>query len=209
MAFRFGVLQRSVREDLQAMKAESAPPPSVRSPKLRSRLQILLVLVCAVGVFAGARMSRSNAAALPLLAQQIAGTWELQSVNGDPIGPHADSVVLMQRVAFQGGILRGATRLRADTPAGTTMMPFPDESAKSVSATTDGRYVDVDWTGTYTVLDEKRIELHIGKATYRMEAKINLQNHTLECDHDAILTFPGSTHYTVSAVPLAPGKTPR
>ena len=208
MAFRFGISHRSVREELQNREATGAPPQPVRSSKLRSRLQMLLVLVCAVGVFAGARMSRSNAAALPLLAQQIAGIWELQTVNGDPIGPHADSVVLMQRVTFQNGRLRGATRLRADTPAGTTMMPFPDESANNAVTTTDGRYVDVDWTGTYTVLDEKRIELHVGKATYRVEAKISLQNHTLEFDHDAVLTFPGPTHYTASSAPLALGPTP-
>ena len=74
-------------------------------------------------------------------------------------------------------------------------MPFPDESAKSATTSADGRYLDVTWTGSYTVLDSRRVELHIGKAVYRVEAQFGSAFRSLEFDHDAILTLPGATKY--------------
>ena len=199
MAFFAAKPNRSVHEDLRwmAMLAQADDPAAPRSSKIRTRLHTMGAILCAVGVFAGVGMTRNrqaNAATLEV-EQKLAGTWTLKTVGGAEIGPHFASDVLLQRVTFTNGTLRGDTRLRANTVSGTTDMPFPDESAKSATTSADGRYLDVTWTGSYTVLDSRRVELHIGKAVYRVEAQFDSAFRSLEFDHDAILTLPGATRY--------------
>lgn len=169
----------------------------------RSRVQTLMALICAVGVFVGVRMShvRNKTAAPAQSAQAVEGTWELQSINGDPVGQKADSVILSQRMTLRGGRIEGETRLPADTPAATTSMPFPDESVERVEASADGHEVTVSWSGTYSRKSDRVLELQIGQATYRAALTLDPVARTLEMDHDAILTFKGPARY--QAVPAA------
>ena len=199
MAFFLARPKRSVHEDLQIMAAmaQGEIPAAPRSPKIRTRLHTLGAILGAVGVFVGIGTTRNRQAGAATVEteQRLAGTWALQTVGGAAIGPHFTSDLLLQRVTFANGIARGETRLRANTASGTTDMPFPDESAKGAVTSADGRYLDVAWEGTYTVLDSRRIELHIGKAVYRVEAKFDSAFRSLEFDHDAILTLPGAAAY--------------
>lgn len=169
----------------------------------RSRVQTLMALICAVGVFVGVRMShvRSKTAAPAQSAQSVEGTWELRTINGDPVGQKADSVILSQRMTLRGGRIEGETRLPADTPAATTSMPFPDESVEKVEASADGHEVTVSWSGTYSRKSDRVLELQIGQAAYRAALTLDPVARTLEMDHDAILTFKGPARY--QAVPTA------
>ncbi len=179
----------------EAQAEDSAAP---RSPRIRRRLHTLGAVLCAVAVFVGIGTTRSRQADAATFAteQRIAGTWGLKSVGGAAIGPRSTSDIALQQVTFAQGKIHGDTRLRANTASGTTDMPFPDESAKSATTSADGRYLDVTWEGSYTVLDSRRIELHIGKAVYRVEANFDSEYRCLDFDHDAILALPGATHYT-------------
>lgn len=162
-----------------------------------SRVQMGLAIVGAVGVFAGARLSQApaTASASALTAETVDGTWELQSVGGDPIGPNVESGVLSQKVVFGHGAVQGETRLLAASAAGTTTMPFPDLSVASVQDSADSHTVTVTWSGTYAVLPNNRLDLHIGKAQYKLAGKINPQTHLLELEQDAILTYKGMALY--------------
>jgi hypothetical protein len=166
-------------------------------------VQTLLALVCAVGVFVGVRIShaRGPKAAPPLSAQAVEGTWELQSIHGDPVGQNADSVILSQRVTLRGGKIAGETRLHGETPAATTTMPFPDESVEKVESSADGHAVTVTWAGTYRIKNGRVLELRIGQAAYRAALTLDPATRTLVMDHDAILTFQGPARY--QAVPAA------
>ena len=199
MAFFLARPNRSVHEDLQLMagQAQGENPAAPRSPKVKKRLHTLGAILGAFGVFVGigtTRNRQANAATVET-EQRLSGPWALQTVGGAAIGPHFTSDILLQRVTFENGKARGDTRLRANTASGTTDMPFPDESAKSATTSADGRYLDVAWEGSYTVLDSRRIELHIGKAVYRVEAHFDSAFRSLEFDRDAILTLPGATSY--------------
>jgi hypothetical protein len=171
-------------------------------------MQALLAAVCALGVLIGARIAHlhSGLPAPPLTAQALAGTWELESVNGDPVGPNADSVLLAQRITFQGGKLQGETHLRADTAAATTSMPFPDASVRSVQASADGHEVTVSWDGAYTLRQGRTLQFQVGKASYQATITLNPAAHTLTLDHDAILTFPGPTRYHLVSTPATQPK---
>ena len=203
MAFTWANPKRSVREDLQIMEAIAARREATKlrssdQAKRRTRLNGLGAALAAIGVFAGFgwNQQRLAGAAMQETERNLTGTWALKAVNGELIGPHVASDVLMQRVTFENGKLRGDTRLRANTAAGTTDMPFPDESAKSATTSSDGRYLDVAWEGVYTVLDSRRLELKIGKTGAIVEAHFDSGDRALEFDHDAILTVPGGVRYT-------------
>jgi hypothetical protein len=180
-----------------AALAQEAQEETARTARRRGRLQAFLAAFCALGVFMGVRMAHTHRGrVVPSLSEQaLAGTWELRTVHGDPVGPDVDSVVLSQRIHFQDGRLQGETRLHADTAAATTAMPFPDESVRSVRAGADGHEVTVTWDGSYILRDNRILELHIGNATYRAAVTLDPAAHTLMMDHDAILTFPGPTRY--------------
>ena len=162
-----------------------------------SRVQVGLAIVGAIGVFAGARLSRAHTVSgdSALTAAAVDGTWELQSVGDDPIGPNVESGVLSQKVVFGHGAVQGETRLLAASAAGTTTMPFPDLSVADIQESADSHTVTVTWRGTYTVLPNSRLDLRIGKAQYKLAGKINFHTHLLELEQDAILTYKGAALY--------------
>ena len=161
------------------------------------RVQVGLALVCCVGVFGGAHLSRANNANenTVLSAEQLNGTWELQSVGGEPIGPDVESGVLAQKMTVTHGKVQGETRLLAASAAATTAMPFPDLSVARVEESQDGHEVRVTWNGTIAILPNNRIELRIGKAQYRLAAHFNPKTLGLEMEQDAILTYKGVAKY--------------
>jgi len=159
-------------------------------------MQAFLVAACALGILVGMRLSRGGGADQSALNEEtFAGTWQLQSVNGNRVGPRVDSAVISQQVTFSQGRVHGVTVLRADTEAGTTAMPFPDQSVTEVTASADGHDVTVVWDGTYTLLDKNRADLRIGRAGYRAVVAPDPVTHHLEFDHDTILTYPGRARY--------------
>lgn len=170
----------------------------------RGRLQVFLALACAVGVFAGVRVSQNkkNHDSAPLTEQTLAGTWELKSINGDLVGPNVQSVILLQRVTLQNGLICGETRLRADTEAAVSSMPFPDESVTSVKTSMDGFDVAVQWNGTYTILSSHLVELKLGHAAYRVAIKPDPRTHALDFDHDVVLVYKGIAHYVPATTPI-------
>lgn len=176
---------------------EWRPPKRVkRNTGGRKRLQLLLTLACAVGLFVGVRAVRARRASVPALTEAaLIGTWELQSLQETPVGLKPDSVVLSQRLTLQNGRIEGETRLRAATETATLALPFPDESVREVVSNPDGYDVKVTWNGVYSLVNDKLLELHIGKATYRVEARPNAQARTLLLDHDFILTYRGPAQY--------------
>ncbi len=164
-------------------------------------LRTLLVGISALGACGGlyAYNTRQANPSFTLSETTLAGTWDLQAVGADPVGEKTDSVLLSQRVIFGNGRLHGETRLRAETTAASTAMPFPDQTATDVKTSPDGHEVDVSWDGKYKVLENNRLELSIGKAQYRLAATINPKAKQLTMDHDAVLTFKGATRYGVAA----------
>ena len=161
------------------------------------RVQVGLALVCCVGVFSGAHLSKANDAnkTVALNAEQLDGTWELQSVGGDPIGPDVESGVLAQKMTIAHGKVQGETRLLATSAAATTAMPFPDLSVAHVEESQDGHEVRVTWNGTVAILPNSRVELRIGKAQYRLAVHFNPKTLGLEMEQDAILTYKGVAKY--------------
>lgn len=165
---------------------------------LRSgRVQVVLAVVCAAGVFGGSQLSRSSRASdtADLSAERIEGTWDLQSVGGEAIGPDVQSGVILQHVTFLHGKIQGETRLLATSVAATTAMPFPDLSVAHVEESQDSHEVAVTWKGTYTLLPNNRVEFRIGKAQYKLAAKFNMSPFGLEMEQDTILTYKGATLY--------------
>lgn len=165
---------------------------------LRSgRVQVGLALVCCVGVFSGAHLSQAKNAkeAASLSAEQLNGTWELQSVGGEPIGPDVESGVISQKMTIANGKVKGETRLLAASAAATTSMPFPDLSIAHVEESADGHEVRAAWNGTITLLPNDRVELRIGKTQYRLGVHFNPKTLGLEMEQDAILTYKGIAKY--------------
>lgn len=170
--------------------------------KRRGKLHLLLAASCIVGILTGAHLSHFSQPAIPEIpiARAIQGDWELKSIDGSQIGPKVESVILSQYVRFQGGTLHGATHIRADSDAGTTAMPFPDESVTEVKAPVGGNDLLVVWDGTYKVLPNQLIEMHIGKAKYLIKVHADPQKRTLEMDQDAILTYKGASCYEAATI---------
>lgn len=179
-----------------------------RRMRQRGRLHTLLAGAGALGLFLGVHLThRPGVRETPLSEQTLDGAWELTAVNGDPVGPKADSTVLSQRITFRQGRAFGETVLRARSEVATTALPFPDQSVRRVIASPDGHDVTVKWDGAYTLLENRRLELHFGAATYRAAVTLAPNARSLRFDHDAILTFPGPTDYrALSAAQLAARK---
>ena len=176
----------------------------------RRRIQTIMVGAGVVGVLIGVRLTQphKNAAVTHADEAAIEGDWELVSVNGLPVGPRAESVIISQKVHFHDGKLQGETHVVANSEAGTTAMPFPDESVAEVKAGLGNNEVVVLWSGSYFTLPNHIVEMHIGKATYRVTMQDDSSQNTLNMEQDAILTYRGPAAYRAST-PLATQRTAR
>ena len=182
--------------DAVDLDADESDGDEIR-PARRNRWQLILAGVCVIGILGGARLARNRAreSGNRLWNESaLTGTWELKTVGNDPVGPDKDSAVLSQRVTFTAGKLRGETHLRGDVPA-TAALPFPDASVHKVQSSLDGHDITVTWDGTYTVEDNGRIGLHVGKAFYFALGSWRNGGQTLQFDHDLVLTYQGATRY--------------
>ncbi len=128
-----------------------------------------------------------------LTSAQLNGNWVL-SANAVSQFPG----VIKQTVQFSGGSVKGTTILRADSPAGTAHLPFPDHSVDSVTESGDGYKLTANWHGTYKILSGNRVDLTIGKADYTLHASLNSKSHTLTFSHDVLLVGGSSTIYSAS-----------
>ena len=162
------------------------------------RVQVGLALVCCVGVFSGAHLSKANNAkeAVALSAEQLDGTWELQSVGEEPIGPDVESGVSCaenDHCAWQSARRNPS----AGDKRGGNHVPcrFPTSVWRMSRQVSDGHEVRVAWNGTVAILPNSRVELRIGKAQYRLAVHFNPKTLGLEMEQDAILTYKGIAKY--------------
>ncbi len=191
--------------DTQEEPDSSEETSKISDPKERRtlRVRILAFLVCVLAGFAVIRMTmRASADTESAVTQRaLNGVRTLHSVNGDPVGPTAAYVIATQDITFRDGKFHGLTMLRADTDAGTSVLPFPDETVTRVVASADGRWLNVYWDGTFSIIDDRRIELRIGKAAYLATVDIRPSQHTVAFNHDPILTFHGEARYCAMLPP--------
>lgn len=168
--------------------------PDPETLRKRVRLQSALTVVCAGAILFGSlsRQMRPAPASGVLSAQNVAGSWELQSLSGQSVGNQSALGVLSQRVVLREGRIFGETHLKPD--AETTALPFPDESVAKVETESNGA-TTVHWHGTYEVVDGKRLSLHIGKAAFLVPAHRDSASLLLSCDSDLILTTSGAAVY--------------
>lgn len=161
------------------------------------RTQVMLAAFAALGVLFGAKMARRHPAEslAQVSPENLAGVWELKSLNGVILRPEANLAVLSQHITFRENRIFGETRPRTGSSAATTAMPFPDSSVRRVTSSEDGFETIVTWEGTYRILNRTNLDLTVGKAKYRANTHWNPQTATLELDHDAILTYPGAALY--------------
>ena len=170
---------------------------SRRRTMRRGMLALLLVGICGAGVFAGTRLAPGSAEdhLPPLPDALIAGDWELHSINGYPVGPETESVILSQHIHFQQGRLRGMTCIRSERYGANTSLPLPSEIVTEVRGRVGGHGIRILWDGCYRMLPNRRIEMRIGKGVYRMRLLPDPQKQTLDLEQDPILTYKGLAHY--------------
>lgn len=161
------------------------------------RMQMLLAAGGAAGVFLGTQLAQKPRVEEGhlLSPQALEGVWELHSLNGVTLDVKANLPVLSQRITLREGRIFGETRLRTGSEASTAAMPFPDASVRRVTASPDGFETRVFWDGRCSLRKKNNLDFTIGKAQYRANARWNPQSLTLELDHDAILTYPGTAVY--------------
>ncbi len=169
------------------------PLPSAETIKRRVRIQSALTVICAVGILgaSGYRALRPGKPSAPLSAQTLAGIWELQSLDGQPVGEKSQNGIVSQHVVLRDGQISGETRLK---PTTEIALPFPDESVAKVETASNGETI-VRWNGTYELVDGKRIALHLGKATFFIPAQRDPKSLLLTCENDLILTPHGVALY--------------
>lgn len=187
-----------LRPDEKAKDALDAAEVSHSSTVLRrrGRIQASVMAAIALCLLVGAQLgTRPHAITTELTDRALQGAWQLQSVGGDPIGPKVASGILSQQVFFDHGKIRGETRLLAATPAGTTQMPFPDQSVKQITVGPEGYDATAIWEGTYRLLDAHRMALYVGQARYIIKGAVDLKTHSLTLDPDTILTYQGAARY--------------
>ncbi|CCW36324.1 hypothetical protein CTKA_01564 [Chthonomonas calidirosea] len=191
------MVEPAVYETEEAEK-RIAPP----DPRQRGRKQVFAAALVALIAFGFAVFvpHRPNSAATGLTEAKLQGSWVLQSIGKTATGPQSGCPILDQQVTFAHGVVTGTTRLLANTPDGTTQMPFPDKSVQQVSSDDDGQTLLIRWQGTYELKGPHRLWLKIGKASYPIDAQIDPKTHALICSHDLILTYPNATRY----VPVKP-----
>lgn len=195
-------------EGTDTSSENSAYPASLSTePKTfrwRGGFALALVCVCGLGLLGGTYFARQRQALPALNEATLQGTWALQSIGSDPVGPEVASTVISQKISFAGGKLHGETVLRGDSPATAATLPFPDETVTRVVSSPDGHEVTATWDGSYTWLDERRLEFQVGKAKFLIAAHLDPNSHQLQLDQDAILTYRGLAHYQAAPAASAP-----
>jgi hypothetical protein len=169
-------------------------------PRKRGRKQVFAAALVALAAFCFAFFvpHHPKAAATGLTEAKLQGQWVLQSIGKTATGPQSGCPILDQQVTFAHGVITGTTRLLADTPDGTTQMPFPDKSVQQVSSDDDGQTLLIRWQGTYELKGPHRLWLKIGKASYPVDVQSDPKTHALICSHDLILTYPNATRYVLA-----------
>ena len=157
----------------------------------------MLGAFAALGVLFGVKVARRPPVEklARVSSENLAGVWELKSLNGVALRPEANLAVLSQHITFRDNRIFGETHLRTGSSAATTAMPFPDSSVRRITSSEDGFVTIVTWEGTFHIRNRTNLDLTIGKAKYRANSLWNPQTMTLELDHDAILTYPGAAIY--------------
>jgi|GEM_PF-6217231 len=171
------------------------PLPNTAAVQRRVRIQSVLTVLCAAAILAVScyRALRPGKPLISLSAQTVAGTWELQSLDGQALGKKSNSGIVLQRISLRDGRIFGETHLKL-TADPTQPLPFPDESVSKVESEPSGNTV-VRWNGTYSVVDGKRFALKIGKAAFFIPAHRDPQTLLLSCDNDLILNTQGTALY--------------
>lgn len=196
------------------MASPVSPHPSLRPPvsdafealtaearrrkawaRKRGKRTAALALLCAVGGAWAARRNADPAGLPPVTASDLAGTWELAMLGGHPVGPGGRTAVVSQRVTFRDGQVTGETRLRGDSEAAATQMPFPDQSVSDIDVSDLGGDVTARWQGRYEVTGRGRVAFTVGQARYSAFATHAARLHTLAFAHDPILTYRGKAVY--------------
>ncbi|CEK16597.1 hypothetical protein [Chthonomonas calidirosea] len=191
------MVEPAVYETEEAEKRIAPPDPCQRGRKQVFAAALVALIAFGFAVFVP---HRPNSAATGLTEAKLQGSWVLQSIGKTATGPQSGCPILDQQVTFAHGVVTGTTRLLANTPDGTTQMPFPDKSVQQVSSDDDGQILLIRWQGTYELKGPHRLWLKIGKASYPIDAQIDPKTHALICSHDLILTYPNATRY----VPVKP-----
>ncbi len=178
---------------IEAGLSALTPRPPTRT---RQRRQAWALALCTLAVLGAARWSGGRRAAAPPLTEQLVrGDWQLVSVNGDPVGPNVESVIVSQELRLRDGLVDGVTRIRSDTPAAASAMPFPDQTVSNIKLPIGMGELVARWHGAYRIAGGSRLEMRIGSATYWITVEANSRARMLTLDHDAILTYRGAARY--------------
>lgn len=180
-----------------------AQPGSLLKSRQRGRKQVFAAAAVALLALSFAlfvpKQAKTPAAALT--EQKLQGTWALQTIGKTPTGTQNGCPILAQQVTFSNGKVWGTTHILADTPDGTSQMPFPDKSVQKVTSNDEGQTLTMVWGGTYELKEGHRLLLHIGQAQYPVEVRLNPKTNDLVCSHDLILTYGAPTQYTFLSAP--------
>ena len=186
------VLETETWSDLGLDAAEDEN--DVRTKRGGGKKKLLLsatALMLAGGCILYTLHARQLRAAKGLTAAELSGKWVLSSSALSQFPG-----VLKQSVQFSGNDVKGTTIIRADSPAGTDHLPFPDHTVDSVVESGDGYKLTAAWHGTFKVLSGGRVDLTIGKADYTLRATLNPKTHGITFSHDLLLVGGAKTLYT-------------
>ncbi len=190
------------------MTSSQLPPESEnawteRRQKLaRRQTTFLMVLVaCTLVGLRWNRYQRSNQQVE--LERLLNGTFELEQVADQKVGENSD--LLSQKITFSGGKMAGETRIKTNSPAGTTAIPFPDKTISGYRDSLDGEVTTFRWQGAYSALSGWRMTCHVGTSTYTVNTHWDAKTHILSLERDFILTYPGPFRYRLVAS-YAPSK---
>lgn len=171
----------------------------------QSRRQFLLVFLFLLALWGGLRGARwMREREVNEFARLLSGTWELETMAGKSVGNAPNNDILFQKVTFQNGVLHGETRIRADSAAGTTAMPFADTTIRQYSESADGKMLTFLWNGTYTVQKGWQVTLQLNKTLFTVGAKWDAKQKRLTLDHDFALTYEGTFLYRQENSPQKP-----
>jgi hypothetical protein len=158
-------------------------------------LRLLVGTLLLAGAALGGVLLLSGAGRVQQEPPVLNGTWELATLNAEPVGQGSLAGVVRQRVEFRDGRIRGETVVRLGTGGGPEKLPFPDESVDRVAPTADRSGLRTLWSGTYQLDDRRQVTMRIGKAIYFLKLNPHPDRGEIELNQDAILTISGTATY--------------